>query len=99
MYPQPLRIFRREEWIDVPGVGYTVLTGDHYFEDGIGRHVHLMAADPVCPHRCDEGLLSLPEADDTPEGWALAPYLCPCQQTGYVSPSETMDYQEMEFEF
>lgn len=91
MDARPMRIFQREEWIDVPGVGYAVLTGAHYFEDRMGNYVGFSVADPDCRYGCHEGLLMLPEADDTATGWSDVPHLCPCQMPGYVSPTEEQD--------
>lgn len=104
MDAQPLRIFQRDEYIDVPGVGYRVLTGASYYEDSRGNYIGFAVADPACRYGCHEGLLMLPEADDTSSGWSDAPHLCPCQMPGYVSSSEVEDYhdyhaQSLGFEF
>lgn len=92
MYPQPMRIYQREEYLDIPGIGYTVLTGANYYEDAAGNYVGFSVPDPECPHGCHEGLLTV--GND--------PHLCPCQLPGYVSPAEMQDladYTRDTFEF
>ncbi len=87
-YPEPLRIVTRMDYFDLPNVGYSIEAGEYWALAGSYTPIDFQPADPACPHRCDEGILYLREPDDTSSGWSDAPHLCPCQQPGYVSPSE-----------